>query len=255
MKIIVGSGNNTTFSQVTDRSSPSRISVTTSPTTDVLARETANLAYSQANSAYEAANVANNGANTVHIFANGSSILSNSTLNFNNTISVNVDATANGTLQTNVAFIVNTSSLGLENYVQKAGDTMTGSLNVQSSLNVAQQIYANTIDFGPYELASNTFETMSNSTVEIDSFSASLYSTVKYIIQIKTTNSLHSTELFCIQDGISSYMSEYATLISGSPLGNFSVELSGGRMRLIFYPLNSLGELLKVKMVRYTIAS
>ena len=119
MKVIVGSGSNTTFSQVTDRSSPSRITVASASTSDILARNLANLAYSQANAAYAAANVANNGANTVHVYANGESILSNSTLNFNNTISINVEATANGSLQTNVAFVVNTSSLGLENYVKK----------------------------------------------------------------------------------------------------------------------------------------
>lgn len=259
MKVVVGSGNNTTFSQTTDRSTPSRINVATAntfnasialgATTDSLARTTAAEAYAQANLAYAAANVANNGANTVHVYANGESILSNSTLNFNNSASINVEASANGTLQANVSFTVNTDSLGLDNYLEKAGGTVTGSLNVN------QQIYANTIDFGPYELASNSFQTTTNDVIEVDSFSAALYSTVKYIIQVKTTVNLHSTELFCIQDGISTYLSEYATLVSGAPLGNFSIQLSEGRMKLNFTPDNPTNQILKIKMVRYTIAS
>jgi len=46
-------------------------------------------------------------ANNVTVYANGSLILANSNLNFNNTYSINVSATANGTNQTNVAFSVN----------------------------------------------------------------------------------------------------------------------------------------------------
>lgn len=262
MKVVVGSRSNNTFTQATDRNAPSRISVTSGSTSDPIARNTANsaydqanAAYSQANAAFSAANVANNGANTVHVYANGSSVLANSTLNFNNTATINVAASANGNLQTNVAFAVNTSALGLNNYLLKSGGTVTGPLNVNSTLNVTQQIYANTIDFGPYELASNSFQTTTNSLIEVDSFSASLYSTVKYIVQVKTATSLHSTELFCIQDGISTYLSEYATLISGAPLGSFSIELAGGRMKLNFTPDNPTNDILKIKMVRYTIAS
>lgn len=304
MKIVIGSGSNTTFQPTTDVGSPSRIVVGTGggvtefrqltdvdaanlangeivtyisasdkfevrPISDIInndtanaayaqanvARNTANSAYNQANLAYAAANVANNGANTVHIYANGTSVLPNSTLNFNNTATVNVLATANGVLQTNVAFSVNTASLQLTNYVLKAGDTMTGNLNVNASLNVSKQIYANTVEFSAYELASNTFSTNSNLPIEVDSFSAALYSTVKYIVQVKAVNNIHSTELLCIQDGISTYMTEYATLISSSPLGYFSVDLLGSRVSLNFIPDNPTNDLMTFKVVRYTIAS
>lgn len=46
-------------------------------------------------------------ANNVTVYANGSLILANSNLNFNNTYSINVSATANGTNQTNISFSVN----------------------------------------------------------------------------------------------------------------------------------------------------
>lgn len=251
MKVVVGTRSNTTFSQVSERTAPTRISVgTTGAGVDPIARTVAGDAYEQANAAFSAANVANNGANTVQVFANGSLILSNSTLNFNNTATVNVAAAANGVRQSNLSFVVNTNA-----FVMKSGGTMTGALNVNSTLNVTQQIYANVINFGPYTLASNAFQTTLNSQIEVDSFPASQYSTVKYIIQVKTTSSLHATELFCVQDGYTSYTSEYATLVTGDPLGVFSVEITNNMVRLLFDPDNPTNQILKIKMVRYTLVS
>jgi hypothetical protein len=81
------------------------------------AYDTANGAYTQANGAYAQANgaysQANNAANTVATFANGTLVLAASNLNFNNTATINVDITANGTVQTNVQFSVNTSADGV----------------------------------------------------------------------------------------------------------------------------------------------
>lgn len=73
------------------------------------ATTTATGAYQQANAARSAANSA---ANTVAVFANGTIVLANANVNFNNTSTVNVSCTANGTLQTNVAFTVNLTGIG-----------------------------------------------------------------------------------------------------------------------------------------------
>ena len=54
-------------------------------------------------------NTAVSAANTVATFANGTIVLPNANLNFNNTISINVSAVANGTTQSNVSFSINTT--------------------------------------------------------------------------------------------------------------------------------------------------
>lgn len=215
--------------------------------------------------------------------------LSNSTLYIGDTIISSVEGEVqSNTFNASVSFIsgglnvldqannarttANDAYNSANNRVLRSGDTMTGTLNINFSgvgLNVNSQAqFSNTINvtnsvstnavnfgFGVYELTSNTFQTTLNTTIEVDSFSSSTYSTVKYIVQVKTGTSLHSTELFCIQDGVSTYMTEYATLISGPPLGNFSIDLAGGRMRLNFTPDNPLGNILTFRVVRYTIAS
>lgn len=77
-------------------------------------------AFDQANAAYAKANSA---ANNVAIFANGTVVLSNANVNFNNTATINVSATANGTGQVNIAFTANASALstasGTTNYLSK----------------------------------------------------------------------------------------------------------------------------------------
>ncbi len=56
-------------------------------------------------------NIVNSAANTVATFANGTLVLVNANINFNNTSTVNVAASANGTTQANVSFTVNTSAI------------------------------------------------------------------------------------------------------------------------------------------------
>ena len=54
----------------------------------------------------------NAAANTVAVYANGVLVLANADLNFNNTATVNVFATANGTGQVNISFTANVSLNG-----------------------------------------------------------------------------------------------------------------------------------------------
>jgi len=99
----------------------------------------ANLAYGQANLAYTAANSAQTEANTVYAqanaayaqantqgtYANGTVVVSNtSNINWNNTATLNVSVTANGT-QSNVAWSVNTTAIGLPAINSAFGTTNT----------------------------------------------------------------------------------------------------------------------------------
>ena len=233
------------------------------------------------------------GGNTVYI---GEAILSSEgtevrTETFNATVSF-ISGGLNVLDQANTAYDTANSAYGAaNNRVLRAGDTMNGTLNISTtgvglnvnaqsqfsntvtisdpitgngqltvvgSANVRDTVSTNTVNFGfgVYDLSSNTFQTTSNDLIEVDSFPSASYSTVKYIVQVKSNGvNLHSTELFCIQDGVSTYLTEYATLISGAPLGTFSINLSGGRMILNFNPDNPLNHIFTFKVVRYTISS
>jgi hypothetical protein len=58
-----------------------------------------------------------------------------------------------------------------------------------------------------------------------------------------------------MQDGISSYITEYATLINNYTLGTYSLTISGGICNLIFHPNNPLNNIITVKLVRTAITA
>src|ERR1039458_1919865 len=65
-------------------------------------------AYAQANAAYSAANVS---ANTVAVYANGTLALANANVNFNNSSTISITVTPNGTTQSNISFTANIAGI------------------------------------------------------------------------------------------------------------------------------------------------
>jgi hypothetical protein len=53
-----------------------------------------------------------------------------------------------------------------------------------------------------------------------------------------------------MQDGVSTYTTEYATLVSVAILGTYSLSLSGGNLNLIFTPNNPGFNLITIKIIR-----
>ena len=195
----------------------------------------ANAAYDQANSAYAAANTKLN--------LSGGTITGN--LNVQNSISVtgNISASsvnANGVL------------LGVGNVIS-IGD----SISVNSTANPVNTTYvaANVVISGPTQTTYNVFTTTSDSAITIDSFPSANFTTVKYIIQAKNVDGYHSTEVFCMQDGISAYLTEYATLFNNYTLGTFSLVISGSNCNLIFSPNNPSHNIITIKLVRTAVTS
>lgn len=75
----------------------------------------------------------------------------------------------------------------------------------------------------------------------VDSFSASTFRSGKYIISINSsTNDYQVTEIMLLQDGTSTYTTEYATLVSSSTLGTFSANIDSGDVRLFVVPTNAV---------------
>lgn len=100
------------------------------------------------NAANTAANNAANSANTVAVFANGTIVLSKANVNFNNTANINVVATANGTNQTNVSFVlrptINISTLNVTSIVgQNTTISLTGALGTAFDIETAASSNAN----------------------------------------------------------------------------------------------------------------
>jgi hypothetical protein len=150
---------------------------------------------------------------------------------------------------------VNTANVATINLQGNLTATQSSTITVGATTVNTSYISANVLISGPTETTYNVFTTTSSDPITIDSFSSSKFTTVKYIIQSKTVDVYHSTELFCMQDGISSYITEYATLINNYTLGTYSLTISGGICNLIFHPNNPLNNIITVKLVRTAITA
>lgn len=147
--------------------------------------------------------------------------------------------------------------------LQSTGDTMTGPLVIEFEgeglyVNADAQIVndlrvGEVLRVGDFELSSNNFTTTADGEIVIDTFSTSTYSTVKYVIQLSNASNIHATELFCMQNGVSAYATEYATLLSGAPLGYFSIELSGGNAQLKFQLNNPSNAIYNIHLLRHAL--
>src|ERR1017187_4923196 len=191
----------------------------------------------------------NAAANTVAVYANGILVLANADLNFNNTATVNVFATANGIGQVNISFTANVSLNGGATII--ATDAI-----IANSISVGNVIISNNVSLSVADFTSISGTTTANQIpVQIDSFSSSVYTCVDYIIQLTTINALHCSKILAMQDGISTYGTEYATLFSNGSLGIFSVGFSGSSVDLFYIPINPLNQIIYFKIIRQTITN
>jgi microcompartment protein CcmK/EutM len=74
----------------------------------------------------------------------------------------------------------------------------------------------------------------------ISSVSKSTYKGVKYVIVAKHGSAgNHATEVLVTHDGTTVYMSEYATVFSGSSLFSVDADISSDNLRLLVTPSNT----------------
>jgi hypothetical protein len=146
-------------------------------------------------------------------------------------------------------------AINLENITTNIIPSTNTTLDLGSTIKRFNDIYSETLTLGIFKTLTQQIESNLNTPYSIDSFSSSSFRTVKYIVQATSVSGIHSTEVFCMQDGVSAYLTEYATLISGSPLGNFSIGVASGNVNLTFSPINPSNNIITLKVIRYAVTS
>jgi len=108
--------------------------------------------------------------------------------------------------------------------------------------------------FGDYAaVGSNTLTTSSTSQVVVDAFPQATYRTVKYYVQIVANNGdVHASEILSTHNGSVVFMTEYGTVFSNVSLGTITGDISGGNVRLLITPVNSVNT---IKTYRTTLTS
>jgi hypothetical protein len=167
----------------------------------------------------------------------GNSVATNTTFN-STTFTVNSNVAINGTSHTvsgnlsvdsGVLFVDATNNrVGINTSAPNTSVTVNGSVLVTGSLTLAGiQYLANSITLSSTSLA------------VIDTFPVASYRSGKYLVSITDDTSpatFQASEILVMQDGSSSYLTEYAVVRTGSSLGSFTTDVSGGNARLMFTP-------------------
>ena len=74
--------------------------------------------------------------------------------------------------------------------------------------------------------------------VELDSWDATIYNNVKYMVKITDgDNNFHIVEFIVATDGTDIHVSEYGVTLKASSLGNFAFDITDGQVRLLFTPV------------------
>jgi hypothetical protein len=84
-----------------------------------------------------------------------------------------------------------------------------------------------------------TYTTSGLTQVAVDTISSTVYRSVNYEVTMTSGSSYHTTDIKLIHDGASVWITQYGDIYTGSSLGTFSSDISGGSLRLLFTPTNS----------------
>lgn len=87
--------------------------------------------------------------------------------------------------------------------------------------------------------------------VDLDFWSATLYRSARYFVQITDGSNIHISEISLFHDGTKAYLNEYGIATNNGQLGSFDAALSGGNVVVRFTPTSATA--MTVKMVRTTL--
>ena len=95
-------------------------------------------------------------------------------------------------------------------------------------------------------LEAATSTTTTTSETAVDTFSATVYRSAQYQIQITQGTSYHVTTLNVLHDGSSVYLSEFGTIRNGSVLATFDADVNSGSVRIKATPSSDSSTVFKI---------
>ena len=155
----------------------------------------------------------------------GISIIGNE---ISNTGILSVEGTENQVLVNNAVGSPETGAvvLTLPQNIDSNADVDFNSVTATTSVDTPIVTFANSA-------SSSGGATIGTSLATVDTFSASTYSSAKYLVQLKNGTDIHVLEVLVTVDGNNNvYVTEYAEMISNVSLGTVTADYSGGDVRL-----------------------
>ena len=133
--------------------------------------------------------------------------------------------------KTSAVFNVATSVDLYHNNSKKFETTSTGA-KITGDLVVTGEVI-------PSTSAPGVTTTTSTSQTALDTFSHSTYTSAVYNVQATSGSNVHLTTINVIHDGSDTYLTEFATLKTGSSLATYTTDISGSDLRLLATPAST----------------
>ena len=121
-------------------------------------------------------------------------------------------------------------------------DQLTGALVVDGGIGVGGAVNVEYLGInGNSDIFAIDLTTSSTSANQVfHAIDSTIYRSAKYFIQIKSGSVYQAEEIIVVHDNTNAYLSEYALVRSGANLSTFDADVSGGNLRILVTPVNSV---------------
>lgn len=118
----------------------------------------------------------------------------------------------------------------------------TGTIAIGQAVATSDSVTFASVNLDSRAILDTTTLTTSATTADqvLDSFSSSTYRTAKYLISVSSGTDYHSFEMLVNHNGTTANQTTYADLATNTSLATFTVEISGGLVRLLTTPTNAV---------------
>jgi hypothetical protein len=163
----------------------------------------------------------------------------------NTTYTQNFSSTTGGT---NLNLVGSDSTTDTVKFANGTGVTVaytdadTATISIGQSVATTDAVTFGSVNIDSRSVLDTATLTTSATTADqvLDSFSASTYRTAKYIISITSGTDYQSVEMLIVHNGTTASQTTYADVATNVNLATFSVDISGGNVRLLTTPVNAV---------------
>ena len=118
-------------------------------------------------------------------------------------------------------------------------NTSTGALTVEGGVGIQGALHTHSLIINStYDVVGSSVLVAGTSTTSIYELDASIYRSVKYMVQISHGSDHQVQEILLLHDDVDTYLTQYAQLLSGNDLvlATYDADLNSGNMRLLVSP-------------------
>ena len=178
-------------------------------------------------------------------YDNATGVITNTSINTDTTYTQNISSTSGGA---NLNLVGSDSTTDTVKFADGTGvsvaftDASTATISIGQSVGTTDAVTFGSVNLDSRALLDTAVLTTSTTSANqvVDSFTAATYRTAKYLISISSGTDYQSVELLVVHNGTTASQTTYADVMTNTNLATFTVDISGGLVRLLTTPVNAV---------------